>query len=901
MADIDKLSIDIEAKVNSNEKKLDKLIESLNKLDIAIDNTKIDTLVAKINSIQNFSSIADTAKGVNKLANSLNKLNDIKFTGFSSKINTIINSLTPLNNIQATNIPNIASSFNKFYNSLSKLYFLDTNDIAIQINAITTAIRPLTDEMLRGGNVAQSYATIIGTLGKNVKNVATNTKNIANNTKKAGFQLTKVFSAFYLIRRASTFIGDMVLQTAGWTENLNLFANSFGQAQWQDVLDWTQEIAQNFGFASNELIKFTGLFKQLSNSLGVADQTGTELSKTLTKLALDFASFYNVDLERTFATFQSAIFGGQTKGARQLFGVEIAYQTLDEILKTNEALKKYGVTAKQLTQDQKALLRSIQFLTAGQNAFGDMEKTINSTANQIRVMQGAIENLKLALGDMLLAEPFQKILTYVNGIIIGITEIIRTFVPFNKEVSFANQVTGLEDMNEELEQVNSNLLSFDKFEALSKKDSSVGNLDITKALTEELRKQQERYEEITKQMGDINNKAVEIAEKIRDWFVIVDKDNNFVSWTNQATVLSSVLKGILITLIAIKGINIFSNLIPTLTKLPNIFSAIKFSMLEVLTTTKGLSTNVTLLGRAFSFILNHPIIIAIGAIIALLTILYTKNEQFRESVNKLFKTIIDGITPILNLLVDTIVPIIELFTPTLNYILDALANSLIPIIELLTMILLPLFKIIESWLKMFTTSINIIIKLITGDFIGAFENIKQFFSEFKEYFINIWKEIINVVASVINFIGNAFINVINTIIDGLNILITPISKISKYFGGKKIEIPKIEAKVDWQPFPEYKADGGTFDLRGGVALGVVNEYGNDELVYSNNARQIEVSNQESLETSFANAMYKVLPQVLSEYVKKGTIEIVDKTENGVKIRENAPKYYNEMKRVGLLK
>ena len=66
----------------------------------------------------------------------------------------------------------------------------------------------------------------------------------------------------------------------------------------------------------------------------------------------------------------------QTKPLRSL-GLDVTSQTLDNLLKTNEAFKNLGVTSsKALLQSDKAMLRLIVVLQNAQNSFGDMQRTI---------------------------------------------------------------------------------------------------------------------------------------------------------------------------------------------------------------------------------------------------------------------------------------------------------------------------------------------------------------------------------------------------------------------------------------------------------------------------------------------------------------------------------------------
>lgn len=840
---IDKLSIDIQAKVSSDQNKLDKLTTSLEKLQSILnkDFGKLTELTNKLSSIKDLDNLNTSANSINKLSKSLEKLKSISFAGFNKKINSIVNSLAPLKSLDLGNGTAI-SSFSKFANSLEKINKIDTSSLSKKLQTITNALKPLNDEMLRGGRVASNYAILLNSTNGKMQNITKTANKTAVSAKRTTTLISKFVGSMYIVRRMASFISDMVVETASWTENLNLFANSFGQDKWEDALKWTQDLAQNFGFASNQLLKFTGLFKQLSTSLGIADDTGTELSKTLTKLSLDFSSYYNVDLERTFATFQSAIFGGQTKGARQLFGVEVAYQTLDQILKTNDALKKYGVTAKQLTQDQKALLRSIQFLVAGQNAFGDMEKTINSTANQLRVFEGALSNLKLALGDMVLAEPFQKMLTYINGIIIGLTDIIRAFVPVNKEVSFANQITQVGELNEELEKTKGNLLSFDKFEALSSTETTgVGNIEITQALTEELRKQQELYDSITNAMTTAGNKATEIAKKIRDWFIEVDIDGKFVGWTDKARYLG-------IALASIFGAKMVTSIFNFFVKLTTGISTVSSGL-------KGLNGIITIISK-------HPIIAVISVVLGLMIKLYTVNEDFRNSVNNLFsafKPLFDTLFNLFNKLAQRIMPIIEKRLNNIAKILTPLIDIVVGVLDIILPAIEPIIDFVLTAIDVISVAVKAVIRLTVGGFMDAVNAI------------------------------------VNTIIKFINIILTPLNEMIKAFGGKSILIPEI----NWQLPDIYYANGGIIDTRGGDALAVVNEYGSNELVYSNNARQVEVSNQQSLEQSFLSALLKY-HNITADDKAKISVEIEDKSSFAEFTRKITPNVLKEGRRIGML-
>lgn len=438
-------------------------------------------------------------------------------------------------------------------------------ELNVDIDLNTKAIKEQTQIIVQSfqeiGKQIQDLSNIIkgiGTSSKSLDNVNNTTKKISQNTEETKRKtdsankstvswfksLSKIGLTIAGFRRLGQTIGELVKESGSWIENLNLFEVTFGDT-YKKSLDWSIEFAENLGFSVNEMVKFTGLFKQLSTSIGIAQETGDKLAETLTSIGTDITSFYNLsDVQTAMEKLQAGIFSGQTKPLRSI-GIDVTYQSIDNLLKTNEALAQFNTTSKKLDQSQKALARTILVLQGARNAFGDTQKTINSLSNQIRVFQGSLQNLKLALGDTF-AEPFRQALIYVNGFIIALTDIIRMFVDL--KTSTGNPLpdgTIVGQINDELKELEQNegLLSFDKFN-IAGSGSDNTNLSITEALTEELNKQIGLYNSISTSIGDIRNKAQEVAKSIKNWIVIVDEDGKFVDFTDNVKTLFSFLVAI---------------------------------------------------------------------------------------------------------------------------------------------------------------------------------------------------------------------------------------------------------------------------------------------------------------------------------------------------------------------
>ena len=424
---------------------------------------------------------------------------------------------------------------------------------------------------------------------------------------------------------------------------------------------------------------------------------------------------------------------------------------------------------------------------------------------------------------MLLAEPFRVILTYVNGITIGITGIIRAFTGLNEEVSFANQTQGLADYNEELERANSNLLSFDKFEALSSnKGIGAGNLDVTKALVGELQRQKEEYDKIVKSMGIMNNEAVDIAKHIKDWFIVTDKDGKFVKWTDNATTLLAVVTALTSGLL-LKG----------LIKLGKAIFGIKVGM-------EGLAIASNVLRTTGIFLL----------IFAISKLVYSWDDLNNEQ--------------------------------RVGYILLGVLSAALIVFSNKTL----LQTLVGALAKVKVSTLGVLgvatAALGVGFAVG--ELLKGLAPE-----VRVIAGVMFMLTGAVFAVAYAMGALQSTLTLGLGI------------AGIVAGIVAITSAIDdmQSKTAQYKKNGGTFDTRGGFALGVVDE-DESELVYSNSARQIEVNNQESLAESFLTALLKY-NEMTSDDKAKIKVVIEDKSSFAEFTRKVTPAVMSEGKRIGALK
>lgn len=338
---------------------------------------------------------------------------------------------------------------------------------------------------------------------------------IKDTTNALGKYISKLATVVVVARKLAHFMGSAIKESANYIENLNLFAVAYGET-YQQQLNWALGIAEAYGLANNEVIKFAGTFRELSTSLGLVGETADLVSQTVTNLGYDLSALFNTTVEQAMEKLQSGVFSGNVRPLRA-YGIDISQNQIDALFETNEALRQLGVNARNLSQSDKVLARLIITLQSGKDSFGTMAREINNLQSQFRIFQGSLANFKLAIGD-LIEQPLSKVMVLANAVVIALTNVIRTFVPLTTEDK--NPVNGIaegaESANKELDELQGKLAGFDKFNVLQSSGSN-SNLSVTEELNKLLEQQAGIYDtQLNEALKDMKNEAVELAKKIQD-------------------------------------------------------------------------------------------------------------------------------------------------------------------------------------------------------------------------------------------------------------------------------------------------------------------------------------------------------------------------------------------------
>lgn len=370
------------------------------------------------------------------------------------------------------------------------------------------------------------------------------------------FNTAKITAFISSINKLTKTISGYTKKSATYLENINLldvaFSNNTNEAK-----QFINTLSEMYGLDESWGTRTVGIFKQLANAMGLADEVGTKMSKTLTQLAIDTSSLYNIDVEDTVSILQSAL-AGQTKPARRLGG-DITQSTLQLTMDT-AGLDR---TIESLTYAEKRLVIVASLLNQTQQSFGDWGRTIESVANQMRIFQQQTERLTRAIGNVFF--PVLKIiLPYLNAFVMVLTEIISWFavlVGYNEEdFDFFGETSqsafdlsdGLASASENAKKLKSGLRGFDKLNNITTPSATgagagggVGAIDPE--VLDLFNKASDSY---MKNLDKVQMKATKIRDKIMEWLgftKLIDEETGDISFKfdhlTSGTVLGALVVG----------------------------------------------------------------------------------------------------------------------------------------------------------------------------------------------------------------------------------------------------------------------------------------------------------------------------------------------------------------------
>ena len=273
-----------------------------------------------------------------------------------------------------------------------------------------------------------------------IKEVGTASKSASSgvNALTSSFfnQAVRITALIAVYRKLADVISTGISNSMAYVENLNLFNVSLGEYA-DNANKYANTVREAMGIDPSNWIRTQGVFNTLIKGFGVTGDQAAYMSQNLTQLTYDIASFYNLSVSDAEKKVQSAV-AGELEPVRRL-GYDLSQNALTAIAqnpkyygKTTYAInqetgaieanstavdnntKRTIANFNQLTQGEKVQLRYIALMTQVTQVQGDMARTLNDPANQMRIFKEQTSMTARALGNIFIPA-LNKVLPYVTA------------------------------------------------------------------------------------------------------------------------------------------------------------------------------------------------------------------------------------------------------------------------------------------------------------------------------------------------------------------------------------------------------------------------------------------------------------------------------------------------------
>lgn len=270
-------------------------------------------------------------------------------------------------------------------------------------------------------------ATSVGEIGLdlvvNQKKFHKQMSGVMNLAKKAGVALAAAFG----VKKLADFGKQCIELGSDLQEVQNVVDVTFPSMTAQ-VDKFAKSAAGSFGLSETMAKKFTGTFGAMAKSFGFSEKAAYDMGTTLTGLAGDVASFYNISQDEAYTKLKS-VFTGETESLKEL-GVVMTQSALDAYALANG----FGKTTQAMSEAEKVALRYQFVQNQLSAASGDFARTSGSWANQVRILKLQIDSLKATIGQGLI-NLFTPIIKVVNTVIGKLATLANAFKAFTELIT----------------------------------------------------------------------------------------------------------------------------------------------------------------------------------------------------------------------------------------------------------------------------------------------------------------------------------------------------------------------------------------------------------------------------------------------------------------------------------
>lgn len=368
------------------------------------------TALSQVGNVKISSSIANQLTAINTA------LAGLKWTD-GDKLTSLTNGLRPLSELGKANMTTFINQLSKLPKVIEDLEAADIDKFTQQMTALAAAMKPFADEMQKVSNGFSAFPSKIQKLITSTEKYNASARKATSTTGQftSGLKALNVAAVAITFRKIGHFIAQAVTESNKYQEDLNLFTVALGQYA-AEAQNYAEKVSDVMGIDPAQWLRNQGVFNTLLTGFGDTAERAQLMSQNLTQLGYDISSFFNVSIEDAMQKLQSGI-SGELEPLRRL-GYDLSQARLEQTA-LNLGIKE---SVANMTQAEKAELRYYAIMTQVTTAQGDMARTLEAPANQLRILQAQLTQAARAIGNIFIPA-LNAILPYAIAVVQVIREI----------------------------------------------------------------------------------------------------------------------------------------------------------------------------------------------------------------------------------------------------------------------------------------------------------------------------------------------------------------------------------------------------------------------------------------------------------------------------------------------
>lgn len=668
-------------------------------------------------------------------------------------------------------------------------------------------------------------------------------RGITNIASKAG----KILAGAFAIKKITEFTSACLDLGSDLAEVQNVVDVTFSKMN-EQVNNFAQNAVFQFGLSETMAKQYTGTFGAMAKAFGFVESEAYAMSTTLTGLAGDVASFYNITQGEAYTKLKS-VFTGETESLKDL-GVVMTQTALDQFALANG----YGKTTAKMTEQEKVALRYAFVQQQLSLAHGDFARTSDSWANQVRILKLQFDSLRASLGQGFIAAvtPVIKVINTIMGKLVQLANVFSAFMKrlfgvksdsssgigavasdvssaTNAMDNLSNSTSGVGSVAKKAAKEIKGLMGIDEINTISStgSDSDSGSGDSSGIGN--IGMDDWDFSQQEKATDGLLSKVEVFADKVRNIFKNI---SNFIK--KHKEIILSIIGGL------VSGIIAFF--------IAGNWGAITGAIASVIGWIELIPTALGLAGLA----LTTPAALIAGAVAVVTTAflyLWQTSDSFRNALINGWNALVSALTPYFKaimgalklvgyFLVTVLKPILFLLWDAWCTVVDNIVkvtmslwtNCIAPVVkflgECLKKIIDGLNEIWQAWkptiekigeilIVIWNTCLKPVINWLGNEFIQAFRNVDNYikpileglkimFNGLIDFIVGVftgnwqkaWQGVQNIFRGIFDGLTNIAKKPLNAIIDAINTMIRGLNKIKlpnwiPGFGGMGINIPTI--------------------------------------------------------------------------------------------------------------